>query len=79
MILIQQPEPSGSDAGDSQVRNRVQETLQTKHNVRERAESLNTLSIFIHKLVNNENSDLSLNLVISASCRFEINFIIIST
>jgi hypothetical protein len=31
IILIQQPEPSGSKAGESRVRNRVQEILPTKH------------------------------------------------
>jgi hypothetical protein len=31
IILIQQPEPSGSEAGESLVKSRVQEILLTKH------------------------------------------------
>jgi hypothetical protein len=31
IILIQQPEPSGIEAGETWVRNRVQESLPTKH------------------------------------------------
>jgi hypothetical protein len=31
IILIQEPEPSGSEAGESRVRNRVREILPTKH------------------------------------------------
>jgi hypothetical protein len=31
IILIQQPEPSGSEAGKAQVRNRVRDILPTKH------------------------------------------------
>jgi hypothetical protein len=31
ILLIQQPEPSGSEAGESRVRNRVREILPTKH------------------------------------------------
>jgi hypothetical protein len=31
IILIQQPEPSGSEAGEAWVRNRVWEILLTKH------------------------------------------------
>jgi hypothetical protein len=31
IILIQQPQPSGSEVGESRVRNRVREMLPTKH------------------------------------------------